>query len=178
MSLRHALLTALIEKPASGLDLAKRFDRSIGYFWSATHQQIYKELGRMESDGLIESTPEENARGVKKIHRVLGKGRQELKRWVAECGEPAPLRDPLMVRLRAEGAIGPAGLAKSLQALREEHVAKRALYQEFEARDFSKAPSDRAAALRHVVLKAGLKHENYWIEVLDEALSVLAQDDD
>ena len=35
MSLPHALLTALIEHPGSGLELASRFDRSIGYFWQA-----------------------------------------------------------------------------------------------------------------------------------------------
>ena len=32
-------------EPASGLELARRFDRSIGYFWHATHQQIYRVLG-------------------------------------------------------------------------------------------------------------------------------------
>ncbi|MAY34807.1 MAG: PadR family transcriptional regulator [Spongiibacteraceae bacterium] len=177
MSLRHALLTALLEKPASGLELAKRFDRSIAYFWNATHQQIYRELSRMEAEGLIESTPEENARGVKKIHRVLPQGRKELKRWVGEGGDPAPLRDPMMVRLRAEGVVGPAGLADSLRAQRKQHLAKRALYREFEAKDFSKSPADRAAALRYVVLKAGLKYEDYWIEMLDEALAVLDEFD-
>ncbi|MFZ4189794.1 PadR family transcriptional regulator, partial [Streptomyces pseudogriseolus] len=51
MSLPHAILTALLEKPSSGLELTRRFDRSIGYFWSATHQQIYRELGRLEGGG-------------------------------------------------------------------------------------------------------------------------------
>ena len=46
MALEHALLVALREQPASGLELAKRFSRSIGFFWSATHQQIYRVLGR------------------------------------------------------------------------------------------------------------------------------------
>ena len=177
MSLRHALLTALIEKPASGLELAKRFDRSIAYFWSATHQQIYRELAKMEAEGLIESTPEENARGVKKIHTVLTKGRKELKRWVGEGGEPAPLRDPIMVKLRAEGVVGPAGLADSLRMQRMQHLAKRALYREFEAADYQEQPKDRAAALRYVVLKAGLKYEDYWIEILDEALTVLESEE-
>ena len=44
MSLAHAVLTSLIEKSSSGYDLARRFDKSIGYFWHATHQQIYREL--------------------------------------------------------------------------------------------------------------------------------------
>ncbi|MGW4568360.1 PadR family transcriptional regulator, partial [Streptomyces sp. NPDC004561] len=50
MSLPHAILTALLEKPSSGLELTRRFDKSIGYFWSATHQQIYRELGRLEGE--------------------------------------------------------------------------------------------------------------------------------
>ena len=55
MSLPHALLTSLVERPASGLDLARRFDSSIGFFWAASHQQIYRELARMEAAGWIRS---------------------------------------------------------------------------------------------------------------------------
>ena len=56
MSLAHAVLTSLLEKASSGYDLAQRFDKSIGYFWHATHQQIYRELGRMEAAGWIASS--------------------------------------------------------------------------------------------------------------------------
>ena len=47
MALEHAILVSLTERPASGLDLTRHFDRSIGFFWSATHQQIYRVLARM-----------------------------------------------------------------------------------------------------------------------------------
>ena len=57
MSLPHAILTALLEKPSSGLELTRRFDKSIGYFWSATHQQIYRELGKLEAAGYIRALP-------------------------------------------------------------------------------------------------------------------------
>ncbi|MGW1275254.1 PadR family transcriptional regulator, partial [Streptomyces sp. NPDC002491] len=72
MSLPHAILTALLERPASsGLDLTRRFDRSIGYFWSATHQQIYRELGRLEAEGHIRALPaEQPVRGQKKAYEV------------------------------------------------------------------------------------------------------------
>ena len=53
MALEHALLVALREQPATGLDLAKRFEPSIGFFWHATHQQIYRVLGRMDADGWV-----------------------------------------------------------------------------------------------------------------------------
>ena len=44
MALEHAILVSLLEKPGSGYELARRFERSIGYFWTATHQQIYRTL--------------------------------------------------------------------------------------------------------------------------------------
>ena len=53
MALEHAILVSLLEKPGSGYELARRFDRSIGHFWTATHQQIYRVLKRMEADGLL-----------------------------------------------------------------------------------------------------------------------------
>src|SRR4051795_895440 len=58
VALEHALLVSLSERPAAGLELARRFDRSIGFFWTATHQQIYKVLRRMEDDGWV------TARGI------------------------------------------------------------------------------------------------------------------
>ena len=61
MSLAHALLTSLLEQPSSGYDLARRFDKSIGHFWQATHQQIYRELGRMEKAGWIRSDADPDA---------------------------------------------------------------------------------------------------------------------
>ncbi|MEC9051419.1 MAG: PadR family transcriptional regulator, partial [Actinomycetota bacterium] len=71
MALEHALLVALSEQPASGLDLTKRFGRSIGFFWSATHQQIYRVLGRMDRDGWV-SVEEvaQQGRPDKKVYAV------------------------------------------------------------------------------------------------------------
>lgn len=64
MSLPHALLTSLAERPGSGSELTRRFDRSIGYFWHATHQQIYRELARLEDEGWVESTPSSRRAGA------------------------------------------------------------------------------------------------------------------
>lgn len=173
MSLPHALLTALIERPCSGSELADRFDRSIGYFWQATHQQIYRELGRLEEAGWIESLPPEGGRGRKRAYRVLPAGRDELKRWVGESRPPKPLRDELMVRLRAEAVIGPTGLAQDIERRLAQHLAQLALYRDIEARDFA-TPGSRADQLRHLVLTAGIMTETLWIDFCREALALLA----
>lgn len=173
MSLPHALLTALVEQPSSGSDLAGRFDRSIAYFWHATHQQIYRELARMEEAGWIESLPEETTRGRKRAYRLLPAGRKELKRWIALAEDPAPLRDALMVRLRAEAAVGPAGLVRDVRKRLQLHQDMLARYQEIEQRDFPDVIEDRAVALQHLVLHAGIQYERYWIDLLLKAQAIL-----
>lgn len=175
MSLPHALLTALVERPASGSDLAARFDRSIGYFWNASHQQIYRELARMEAAGLIQSLPEETGRGRKRAYRIEPAGRAELDRWIGEPDRPSPLRDELMVRLWAEAVVGPAGLGAAIGERRARHEAQLALYERLMARDFPDTPTDRATALRRLVLQSGLDYERLWVEILTEAEGLLAE---
>lgn len=173
MSLPYAILTALAEKSGSGLDLARRFDKSIGYFWSATHQQIYRELARLEKSGLIDVTPQPGARGGRRIYRLLPAGRDALMRWVPQDEPIAPLRNSLMVRLRAEAALGPTGLAPALREQVSAHREKLARYREIQTQDFATTPHSRDIALQGLILEAGIRHETNWIEVLEQALVIL-----
>lgn len=173
MSLPHALLTALAERPGSGSELADRFDRSIGYFWQATHQQIYRELGRLEETGWIESLLAESGRGRKRAYRILPAGKKELRRWIAEQEDPTPLREALMVRLRAEAVLGPAGLEDEIRRRIALHQEKLDLYLQIEARDFSEDGDSRMKRLQHLVLQAGIANERFWVEFSQHALDVL-----
>lgn len=174
MSLPHAVLTSLLEKSTSGYDLARRFDKSIGYFWHATHQQIYRELARLEEAGWIEALPEESGRGRKRQYRILPAGRKELRHWVGLQEDPKPLRDELMVRLRAEAALGSSELHAEIERRQALHAEKLALYQRLEQRDFLGKPPTRERRLQHLVLKAGILQEELWLEVSREALEILA----
>ena len=51
MSLPHAILTALLDEDLTGYALAKQFDVSLGFFWQASHQQIYRELKGLHLQG-------------------------------------------------------------------------------------------------------------------------------
>ncbi|RNL70099.1 PadR family transcriptional regulator [Streptomyces sp. I6] len=172
MSLPHAILTALLEKPSSGLELTRRFDRSIGYFWSATHQQIYRDLGKLEEAGLIRALPSaQPARGRRKEYEVLPAGRAELAGWVGRSEDPKPVRDALLLRLRAAAVVGTEGLEAELGRHLDLHRRQLAEYEDIEKRHF---PPERDAAgdrLRHVVLRGGIELERFWIGWLTEALA-------
>jgi DNA-binding PadR family transcriptional regulator len=176
MSLPHAILTALLEKPSSGLELTRRFDKSIGYFWSATHQQIYRELGKLEADGLIRALPaEQPARGQRKSYEVLPAGRAELARWTSASQEPKPLRDALLLRLRAAAVVGTAGLEDDLRRHLELHERQLTEYREIEKRDFPPGKDSPQDRLQHLVLRAGIDLETFWTGWLRHALEEFAE---
>lgn len=171
MSLPHAILTALLEKPSSGLELTRRFDRSIGFFWSATHQQIYRELGRLEQAGLIHALAQSPSRGRKRAYEVLPAGRAELTAWVAASQDPKPVRDALLLRLRAAAVVGRDGLAAELERHLVAHRRQLAEYAAIEERDFTGGDLGGEDRLRHRVLRAGIGLETFWIEWLTESLA-------
>ncbi|MCK9380367.1 MAG: PadR family transcriptional regulator [Sulfuritalea sp.] len=173
MSLDHALLVSLLEKPSSGYELARRFERSIGYFWHATHQQIYRVLARMEAAGWIaaevqagESAPD------RKVFSVSPDGRTELSRWMAEPVEPEGIRDTLMVKLRGAAFVDPDCLVPELEHHRAAHANRLTCYRVIETRDFS-GTLDHQRALQYMVLKSGIRFEQGWLEWCEEALGLL-----
>lgn len=175
MSLPHALLTSLVERPSTGAELARRFDRSISPFWQATHQQIYRELARLEAAGWVRSAPVEDAHGRERSYEVRAAGRRELRRWIGEHEDkPRAVRDELMVRLRAEAAVGPAGLDAEIRRRIEREEAVLARYLEYERRAFAGGVDTRERRLQHLVLKSGIRTVALRIEMAREALEILA----
>ena len=55
MALGDAILACLTERPMTGYELAKTFDASIGFFWKADHQQIYRELSKLRDRGHVQA---------------------------------------------------------------------------------------------------------------------------
>jgi len=175
MSLPHAVLTSLLEKSTSGYDLARRFDKSIGYFWHATHQQIYRELARMEAAGWLEAfVPPDAGKTRKKHYRVLPAGRAELARWAAEPTAPMDLRDGLTLKLRADAVLEEVDLSAELSrhlALHEERLAQ---YRAIQQRDFpANQARTRPETLQYMILKKGMLYEEGEIAWGREMLALL-----
>ena len=83
MALKHAILAALQDGEATGYELSKRFDVSVANFWPATPQQIYRELDRLETDGMLEATlVEQSSRPNKRLFSVTSEGHDELAEFI------------------------------------------------------------------------------------------------
>lgn len=174
MSIQHALLISLLEKPSSGYELARRFDKSIGYFWHATHQQIYRELGRMAERGWIAAQDDEgDARLRKKTYTVLPAGHDELVRWVRSPTAGLDQRDEILVKLRADAVAGPLGLRDEMHRMIALHEERLDTYRAIEERDFAGRELDRAQQLQHALLRRGIRYEEDWVQWGRELLPLL-----
>lgn len=173
MALEHALLVALSERPGSGLELAGRFEKSIGFFWHATHQQIYRVLGRMETDGWlsVETVPQ-TGRPDKKVYSVSATGARALADWLAEPLPMESFRSDLAVKLRAASYGERAVLLRRVRETVADHETRLAHYRELEKRDYP-VPADLAGPEldQYLVLRGGIRLEEFWIGWLNEYLA-------
>jgi PadR family transcriptional regulator AphA len=119
MSLRHALLGLLAERPASGYDLLKRFEGSLAFVWPATQSQLYTELNKLADAGLT-LVGEEGPRG-RKEYAITDEGRSELSRWLTETRPEGGVRNEHVLRTFFLWALTPADARAYF-----EHEAERA----------------------------------------------------
>lgn len=178
MALEHAILISLEERSGSGYELARRFEKSIGYFWAASHQQIYRTLKRMDELGwvTVEEVPQEG-RPDKKVYRPSDGGRAELSRWIAEPGEPGTMRTELALKLRG-AAFGDVGaVCAEFARHRDRHAERLDVYRVIEKRDFSDPARLSGQQLhQYLVLRAGISAEQGLVAWCDEVLDALRRD--
>lgn len=170
MALEHALLVALSEHPAAGLELARRFDRSIGFFWSATHQQIYKVLRRMETDGWVTAeTQAQSGTPDKRVYTVTDQGRKELGEWIATTTPRAGFRSEIAVKMRAASYGDRVALLANLRELIDDHRTRLAHYEAMAERDYPDTTTLSGQELdTYLVLRGGILQETFWIAWLTE----------
>lgn len=181
VALPHAILVSLREQSGSGYELAHRFDRSIGYFWSATHQQIYRTLRTMEADGWVHVTEvAQRGRPDKKVYTVAEAGQAELTRWISAplSGRGSSVVDnrlrELAVKLRGAGYGDAAAVREQAAALRSERAERLDVYRALEKKQFPDPGSLSGAALhQYLVLRGGIQAEASAIGWLDEVEQAL-----
>ncbi|GAA2768243.1 PadR family transcriptional regulator [Streptomyces paradoxus] len=121
MSLKYAVLAALLEGEASGYELSKVFDVSLANFWASTPQQLYRELERLAQDGLIEArVVRQERRPDKRMFTLTEAGREDLSTFAAApTRRPTAIRDELLIKIQAMDGADPG----ATRALVEERAA-------------------------------------------------------
>lgn len=160
MALTHLLL-GLLEEPASGYDLGRRFEATVGVFWKAELSQVYATLHRLEDEGLAESHHAPPRGGPqRRVYERTERGRRELERWLREDPEPVRRRIPYLAQLFFLGQLGDRGrAARFLRHLRDQFRSERDQLLAVAGDEADVAAtwdSDLSALTARMVLDAGL----------------------
>ncbi|MFF4895066.1 PadR family transcriptional regulator [Streptomyces sp. NPDC001068] len=136
MALRNAVMAALLEGEASGYDLAKGFDATVANFWAATPQQLYRELDRMEAEGLVTArVVEQERRPNKRLFSLTEAGLRAVRAYIAEPpARPAVVRDELLVKVQCADAGDIEAVRSAVAGRMDLATAKLARYERIRRR--------------------------------------------
>lgn len=169
-ALCYALLALLARAPLTGYDLAQRMRRSTDFFWTARHSQIYPELARMESAGMVtHEVVRQTERPDKKVFTITEAGSAALRAWLVQPIHPAPERDETMLKAFCAWLIEPPEAAGLFRAQETEHLARLDTYQAM-LTDLERHPDVRDHHVRtqaftsYATLRRGIQYERGYAE--------------
>lgn len=173
---RYAILGVLSIAPGSGYDIKKNCDKGIAYFWNENFGHIYPVLKKMEKDGVIEKSVEQNeGRPPRNVFHITQKGRDELISWLMSPIEPAPQRLELLLKLTF-AKIAPAdNIIKELQRVKEGHAKRLEDFYKIE-KDYmnnEKVKSDKGYPYWLSTLRYGIYDAQFRIKWCEETIERL-----
>lgn len=118
-----ALLGLLARGEQTGYELSRRMRRPVGFFWTATHSQIYPELARLTEAGLIDFEIVDGAgpRETKR-YRITADGIAALVEWLQLPGRQQPVRDVDTLRAYSLWLLGRTDALGVVRAMRRRYV--------------------------------------------------------
>jgi DNA-binding PadR family transcriptional regulator len=162
-TIARVILGALSLGPKSGYEIKQLVDKATRFFWAASYGQIYPELKRLETQGLIEG--EESANGGRRrvVFSLTPAGREALRTWLLEADAGYELRDEGLLKLFFADALAPAerlALLRRFRAERQEVLDR--------LREIDGAVGADRIGTRSLVLEYGIGHHEWIVAWCDE----------
>ena len=179
MSLKHAILSLMIQSPKSGYEIAKEFDGSVSFYWEASHQQIYKTLAELENKQWLRmKVIKQTGKPDKKDYFITAIGRQILREWVEQPTKAPPRKNILLIKLLTLEEVGATALIKQLTQYQQNTEQQLLIYKEIEnqyfPRGIASTPSN-ASVSKYLALRKGIHFANGELVWVNEALCSLKQ---
>jgi DNA-binding PadR family transcriptional regulator len=179
MALAEAILVCLTDRPMSGYDLAKTFDASIGFFWRASHQQVYRELAKLRERGLVKSSEiEQKGKPNRIVHTITSAGKKSLLAWSQKPSRVPSVKDELLVKLYALDHVDIAALREQLEVRLDHHRALLTAYRRIKERFYDNKDLGKTEKGKLIALTMGIEAEGQLIESYENALTMLGQIED
>lgn len=179
MALAHAIMTALIDDDLSGYELARDFEASMGFFWHASHQQIYQELHKLAEKSLLNKREvSQSGKPNKIVYGLTKAGRNALAEWVYAKTKNQNAKDELVIKLYNLSEKNAAHLAAEIADRRQEMMQRLYTYEKLRVKHYDDPLSlpTRSKGV-YLALIRGLGQGQQFLSWCDEALDLIASVD-
>lgn len=124
----YLTLGLLASRDWSAYQLAEQLGRGVDQLWPRADRQRYNTLKRLLAEGLVTARSEQAGKRDRTVYSITESGRAELAQWLAMESRPPALEFEGMVRVLVSDQGSPADLRRTLEDMREQAAAKRALF--------------------------------------------------
>jgi DNA-binding PadR family transcriptional regulator len=174
LSIKHALLGLLAERPLHGYELKAAYEAELVPATQLNYGQVYTTLERLARDGLVAHEVVSQAeRPDKKVYALTKEGRKELQSWFAA---PAPLdldlRNETFVKLILARHLNNADPFKVLAV--ERRACLERLHEVTQAR--ARADKQGASLPTTLLLDLALLRLEAFIQWLDRSEEVMKKE--
>lgn len=156
------------DTPLSGYDIKQWVDSSVRFFFAASFGQIYPELKKLESAGLVEGAPNATGGRARTEYTITQSGQEVLREWLLQSENRLEMRDQGILRLFFSGDLTKQERIAKLEALKADRVESLATLQEVHANT-----REVISEMPDLVLDYGLGLHQYVIDWCDRAIKQL-----
>jgi DNA-binding PadR family transcriptional regulator len=174
---RYALLGLLTLRPggATGYELRRLAERSIGYFWNESYGQIYPALKQLRKEGLVTARAEAEGKRDRIVYGLTAAGRKRLRKWLEAGARAQPPRNEALLKLFFGPEVSPEVNAGRIRELREHHRGLLARYDAVEQQIRSAYGGEPGLPYWLMTLDYGRRHSRMALEWSEATLRKLEQ---
>lgn len=175
MTVRHAILGLLAQKPRHGYETRIAFENLVGggENWEVKPAQIYTTLDRLEEAGLVERSSDlgEGEEPSRRVYRITPLGEEALQEWFAGAVPPGHQRDEFFIKLIIGVASGRADPERLIQTQRG------LLFQEMHAATAQRDEYDPRTGMAQILLLdkviMHLEADLRWLDMIEMRLEAI-----
>ncbi len=175
MSVRHAILGLIAQKPRHGYETRAAFEALVGGDgnWEVKPAQIYTTLERLEEAGLVEKASDlgEGAEPSRRVYRITPQGETELQDWLSNGITPEHHRDEFFIKLIIGLVSGKAEPERLIQSQRV------MLFQEMHSTTNQRDEHDPGTEMAQILLLdkviMHLEADLRWLDMVEKRLETI-----
>ncbi|MGF1735304.1 PadR family transcriptional regulator [Photobacterium satsumensis] len=173
MTLPHIILTQLKNQELTGYDITKHFVQTRGVYWVAGHQQVYRELIKLEARDAVSYTIHFRYRKPdRKVYKITAKGLEELCNWLqSDQTTLHPYRDEISAKILAAQPDDLPHVIQSLENLKDKVEANLVQIQQTNTEWLADKTADsHEIMMKRIVLN---RTKSHWVSLRDWCIETI-----